>query len=238
MTIRLLLASVLVVSACGGGSKKPPAEPTTTTTTQPETVAQTAPEEKTEPAEPTPPPPPPAPKFVLGEAKIVLKSTDKKQPMAGEIAIAADGTINATVTSGKKKEKKVKTGKLTAEGELFDDKNEVIAKLGDDGTVSALQVMVEKVDGQPEKRESKMEELGSLNAEGVFTSKKDGKTFSVDDKGKIAGIPGVDLTVTAAAVEQKKAAVFVVVAMFGASSSTVEMKGAQAAPAAAPAKKK
>jgi hypothetical protein len=237
MTIRLLLASVLVVSACGGGSKKPPAEPTTTTT-QPETVAQAAPEEKTEPAEPTPPPPPPAPKFVLGEAKIVLKSTDKKMPMAGEIAIGADGAINATVTSGKKKEKKVKTGKLTAEGELFDDKNELIAKLGDDGTVSALQVMVEKVDGQPEKREAKMEELGSLSADGVFTSKKDGKTFSVDDKGKIAGIPGVDLTVTAAAVDQKKAAVFVVVAMFGSSSSTVEMKGAQAAPAAVPAKKK
>lgn len=197
--------------------------------TQPEAPPATVPAEKKEPAEPPPPPPP---KLVLGEAKIVMKAA--KEKLTGEFVIAADGAITVTTTSGAKKVKKTTTGKLTAEGELRDDKDETIAKIGDDGTVSVRLVMEEKKDGKVVKSESKMEDVGRLADDGVFTNAKDGKTMSIDDKGKLTGFPA-DFTVTAKP-EQKKAVMLVVVGMFGAAKMSSDTSAATAAPA--PAKKK
>jgi hypothetical protein len=68
-----------------------------------------------------------------------------------------------------------------------------------------------------------------------LTNKKDGTKFSIDDKGKIAGLPA-DFTVTAKP-EQKKAVMFVVIAMFAATKMTTD-SSASSAPAAVPAPKK
>lgn len=226
MKIRTIVLCLAV--GCGGGSKKTE-EPKPATTeqavTQQEAPPAPPPAEKKEPAEP---PPPPAPKLVLGEAKIVMKAP--KEKMSAEFVIAADGAVSVTTTSGAKKTKKTTTGKLTAEGELKDDKDETIAKIADDGTVSVRIVMEEKKDGKVVKSESKMEDVGKLGDDGVFTNAKDGKTMSIDDKGKLAGFPA-DFTVTAKP-EQKKAVMLVVVGMFGAAKMTSETSAASA-----PAKK-
>lgn len=205
----------------------PPAEPV---------AASTPPAE----AEAAPEPPPPAPKLVLGEAKIALKAKSKKETLEGEITLAPDGTLTATMTTmagKKKKDTKTKTGKVTADGELFDDQNEVVAKLDDNGTVTARRVVEEKQGGKTVKSESHMDEVGVLGDDGVFTSKKDGKTFSIDDNGKIAGFPA-ELTVTTASPEHKKAAMFVVVGMMAASKATMDTSAVTASPAAAPTPKK
>src|SRR5688500_17489505 len=110
MQIRhLLLASLVSIAACGGGSKKAPAEPAPTEPAAPEPAPAATPPvaEKA----PEPPAPPPAPKFALGEAKIVLKGA-KKTEVSGEITLAADGTLTAKMTSSNKKETKTVTGKL------------------------------------------------------------------------------------------------------------------------------
>jgi hypothetical protein len=239
MTIRhLLLASLVTFAACGGSSKKPPAEPASTEPAPTET-AQTPPVEKAPPVE-APAPPPPPPKFALGDAKITMKSKSKTGTMDGEVALAADGTLTATMNSTnakKKKETKTIAGKLTAAGELQDDKGEVIARLGDGGKVETRQIFEEKADGKLVKSETKYEDVGTLDDEGVFTNKKDGKTFSVDAKGKLTGFPAeMQLTVTSAP-EQRKAAVFVVVAMFAASKMTTDSMSSKAAvPVPAPKK--
>jgi hypothetical protein len=231
MTIRhILLASLFTFAACGGGGKKAPVEPAPTEPAPTET-AQTAPVEQAPPVE-APAPPPPAPKFVLGEAKITMKSKSKSGTVDGEVALAADGTLTASVNSTnakKKKDNKKFAGKLTAEGELHDDKGEVIARLGDDGKVETRRVMNEKVEGKLMKSETTYEDVGMLDDAGVFTNKKDGKKFSVDDKGKLVGFPAeMQLTITAAP-EQRKAAVFVVIAMFAASTMTSDSMSSKAA---------
>jgi len=199
--------------------------------TQPEAAVTPPVEKKEEP--PPAPAPPPGPKFVLGEAKIVMKADMSKEKVTAEIAIAADGAVKTTVTSSNKKTpKKTTNGKLTVDGELFDDKNEVIAKLADDGTLTARQVFEEKQDGKVVKSESKMEPVGKLADDGVFTNAKDGSKFSVDDKGKIAGLPA-DFTVTAKP-EQKKAVMFVVIAMFAASKTSMDSAASSGPPAVAP----
>lgn len=140
------------------------------------------------------------------------------------------------MTSSNKKETKTVTAKLATTGDFTDDKGEVIARIGDDGKVEARRVSEEKQDGKTMKTEATYIDVGNLDDAGVFTIKKDGKTITIDDKGKVVGLPpDVAITVTAAPA-QRKAAMFVVVAMFAASkaSSDISTKGG---PAAVPAKK-
>jgi hypothetical protein len=237
---RLVLSSVVILAACGGGKKKPPAEPTPAASEPAgatDTAAAPAPENKEAAAAPAPPPPPP-PKLVLGDAKIMMKGMKKKVTvMEAEIVLAGDGTITANVI-GKKKEKKTTTGKLTADGQMMDDKGEVVAKIGDGGSVMARQIKEEKQDGKVVKSDTSWEDVGTLSDDGVFTNKKDGKTMSIDDKGKVTGFPpDMQFTVTAGA-EQKKAAMFVVVGMMAASKMTMDSGGAKAEAAPVPAPKK
>jgi hypothetical protein len=240
MTIRtLLLASLFSFTACGGGSKKPDTTtpPATSEAPTPDNTAAAPPPVEEKVAEPPAPPPPPPPKLVLGDAKIVMKAKSKKETMDGEIVLAADGTVTANITQtiGKKKDKKTKVGKLTAMGELSDDAGEVIAKIGDGDSVHARQVREEKQDGKVVKSEATYEDVGTLDNEGAFTNKKDGKKFTIDDKGKLVGFPAeMQFTITATTPEQKKAAMFVVIAMFAASKSSMEMTNAKASSAEAP----
>ena len=236
MTIRhLLLASIVSLAACGGGSKKPPAEPAPSMPAPTETAQTPPPAEKAPVVAPAPPPPPP--KLALGEAKITMKMKSKTKSVDGEIALAPDGALTATMNSTnakKKKETKTIAGKLTAAGELQDDKGEVIARIGDDGKVETRQISEVKEEGKLMKSEMKYEDIGTLDDAGVFTNKKDGKKFSVDDKGKLSGFPTeMQLTVTAAP-EQRKAAVFVVVAMFGASKTTMDSSSSKGDPVPVP----
>jgi hypothetical protein len=217
MQIRhLLLASLVSIAACGGGSKKPAVEP----------------------AAPEPAPaPPPAPKLALGDVKIVLKGA-KKTEVSGEFKLAADGTLTATMTSTKKKETKTVVSKVSAEGELTDDKGEVIARIDGDGKVETLHQMEEKHEGKTMKSEKSYVDVGKLDDTGTFTIKKDGKTVTIDDKGQVVGLGrDVALTITAAP-EQRKAAMFIVVAMLGSSKVVMDMGGAKAdPPATVPTKK-
>jgi hypothetical protein len=237
MQIRhILLASLVSFAACGGGSKKPAAEPAPSSTEPaPDPAPAATPPVAEKPAPEPVPAPPPAPKFALGEAKIVIKSA-KKTEVSGEITLAADGTITAKMTSSVKKENKSVTAKLTAEGELTDDKGEVIARIDADGKVETLHQSEEKVDGKMVKSEKAYADVGTLDETGTFTIKKDGKKVTIDDKGKVVGMPGITITITAAA-EQKKPAMFIVVAMFASSKVTMDMSGAKAGAAAVPAKK-
>lgn len=231
----MFLASLVSLAACGGGSKKEPAEPAPTTTepATPEPAPAATPPLAEAPAPAPAPAPPPPPKFALGDVKIVLKGA-KKTEASGEITLAADGTISAKMTSSVKKENKTVTAKLSAQGELTDDKGEVVARIDDSGKVETLHQMVEKQDGKTMKTEATYEEVGSLDETGTFTIKKDGKKLAIDDKGKVAGIPGVTVTVTAAP-EQKKAAMFIVIAMFASNKVTTDTSSAKAT--AVPAKK-
>jgi hypothetical protein len=234
---RLVLSSAFVLAACGGGKKPAPVEPTPTASAPaPDTAAAPAPETKE--AAGAPAPPPPAPKLVLGDAKIVMKGMKKKATvMEAEIVLVADGTLTANVTG---KKKKTTTGKLTADGQMMDDKGDVVAKIGDGGSVLARQIKEEKQDGKVVKSDTAWEDVGTLSDDGVFTNKKDGKTMSIDDKGKLVGMPpDMQFTVTAGP-EQKKAVMFVVVGMFAASKMTMDSSGAkaEAVPAPAPAPKK
>src|SRR5262245_2994966 len=138
---RLVVSSLFVLAACGGGKKKPPAEPAqpaAAPASDTAAAAAPAPAPAPEPAAAPAPPPPPPPRRALGDAKIVMKAKKKTQTLEAEIVLAADGTVTANVTeaTGKKKDKKTKTGKLTADGQMIDDQGEVMAKLGDGGTVS------------------------------------------------------------------------------------------------------
>jgi len=232
------LVLILVMACGGGGSKKettttssPVTETPTPTEAKTETKTESKPEEKAMPA--------PPPKITLGEAKIVMAMKSKTDSMEGTITLAADGTISAAMTStkkGKKAEKKT-TGKLTANGELFDDKNEVIAKIGDDGVVTTRLVMETQENGKVVKTETKWEEVGTFDG-AVFTSKKDGRKIEVDDKGKLAGWPADmgTMTITAGA-DQRRAAVFMIVAMFTASKMTTNSSASSGPPAPVPTKK-
>ena len=240
MKIRYVVVSSLFVLACGGGSSKP------TTTPEPAmapagdpSAAAPAPVEpppEAKKAEPAPPPPPPPPRLALGDGKITWKAKTKKGAMDGEIALAADGTLTATMnqTVGKKKDTKTKSGKITADGEMSDDKGEVIAKVADDGTVSVRMQDETRENGKVVKSESKMEDVGSLAADGSFTNKKDGAKLTIDDKGTVTGLPADMGTITITG--DKKSGMFVLVAMLGASKSVSDVS--TSAPTAVPAKKK
>ncbi len=196
----------------------------------PTETAETPPPAEKAPVE-APAPPPPPPKLALGEAKITMKQKSKTGTMDGVITLAPDGVLTATMNSTnakKKKETKTVAGTLTVAGELQDDKGDVIARIGDDGKVETRQISEVKEEGKLMKSEMKYQDIGTLDDAGVFTNKKDGKKFSVDDKGKLSGFPTeMQLTITAAP-EQRKAAVFVVIAMFGASKTTTDSVSSKA----------
>jgi len=237
---RLVVSSLFVLAACGGGKKPAPVEPAPaapdpTADTAPATPPP-APAERAEAVAQPAPPPPPAPKLALGDAKIMMSS--KKKPETIEIVLAADGTITATMVSGKKKDKTTKTAKLGTDGQLTDDKGEVVAKIGDGGTVAARQVFEEKQDGKVTKSDTKWEDVGTLADDGSFTAKKDGKKISLDDKGKLVGMPTDVTFVVTAGPEQKKAAMFLIVAMLTASKMSTDSSGAKAEAVPAPAPKK
>jgi hypothetical protein len=226
------LVLILVMACGGGGSNK---EPTTTTTTAPVTetpATKPTAEPKTGPAEAPPP-------IVLGDVKIVMAMKSKTDKMDGVITLAADGTINAAMTGtkkGKKLPEKKTTGKLTAAGELSDDKGEVIAKIADDGKVQTRLVMETKENGKTVKSETKWEDIGTFEG-AVFTSKKDGAKIEIDDKGNLSGWPTDMGTITiTSGAEQKRAGVCMVLAMFTASKVTTD-SSASSAPAVVPTKK-
>jgi hypothetical protein len=226
---------LILVMACGGGGSKKTGTTTSPVTETPPTME--AKPEKTEPPKQETKMEVP-PKIVLGDAKIVVAMKSKTDAMNGEIALAADGAITAVITmtkQGKKTEKKT-TGKLTAAGELYNDKDEVIAKIGDDGAVTTRLVMETKENGKTVKTETKWEDVGSFDG-AVFTSKKDGKKFEIDDKGKLTSWPEKDGTITiTSGTEQRRAAVFMVIAMFTASKITSDSSAATSA-APVPTKK-
>lgn len=230
MKIRYVVVSSLFVLACGG-SKKPAATPEPAPAPEAAAPAPAEPAPAAKQAEPAPPPAPPPPRLALGDAKIGWKMKSKKGGMDGEIVLAADGTVTATLTQtvGKKKDTKTKAGKLTADGELSDDQGQVIAKLGADGTVSVLQQSEERKDGKVVKTDSKMEDVGTLGADGSFTNKKDGKKLTLDDKGAITGLPADMGTLTVTG--EKKPAMFVLVAMLGSSKLVTDTSGATSVPA-------
>ena len=233
-TLKTLISAVLLVG-CGGGSKP---------TTAPAPAPEPAPEVAPAPVEPAPTPEAakpaePAPALALGAGKIKL---EMGPDMKAEIVLNADGTFTGTATSpgkaaAKSKAKakpvvKKKTGKLGERAVSFEGKES--ARLGEDGTVTVLHGMKEVRDGKVVKDESTWDALGTLDAAGVFTLGSDKSKASFGDDGKLTGIP--DLTVTfEGAPEMRRTAMFLVVAMMGGGSSTVE-SGASTGPAAVPTK--
>ncbi|MEJ7598079.1 MAG: hypothetical protein WKG01_09245 [Kofleriaceae bacterium] len=216
--LKLLIPALGLALGCGGSVNKPVTSP------QPVVAAP-------EPA-PEPPKPAPAPDLTMGAAKInMLAGPDAKI----EVVLAADGTFTGTGTQAstaktKAKAKKAapkitkKTGTLAEREAMFDGHS--VAKLGDDGTVTVAQHMIEKVDGQPEKRETTWQPIGVLDAEGVFTSAKDGAKFSVGGDGKVAGFPAEMAVQVEAAAEMRRTAMFLVLAvMSGDTQVTMSTTG-------------
>lgn len=208
-TSQQLLATLLVLvhAACGGKQAPAPAAP----------APAEPPAAAAKPAAETKPAGEPAPKLTLGEIKIAMTGTNKRESMEAEITLVADGTMTAKMTSsaaGKKKDSKTKTGKVTATGHMVDDAGDTVAKIADDGTVEARLVMETMSDGKVVNKESSYMNVGTIDKDGVFTAKKDGKKLQFDDKGHLTGLPSQDITfAVTAAPELRKTAMFIIVAI-------------------------
>jgi hypothetical protein len=105
-----------------------------------------------------------------------------------------------------------------------------IARLGDDGSVEALQVTEEKQDGATVKSEAKFEVIGTLDDAGTFTIKKSGKQVTIDDKGKVVGLPRDLVLAVTARPEHRKAAMLIVMGMLGSTRMTSDTSSSKSAP--------
>lgn len=187
-----------------------------------------APSSATGPAATTTPAAPAAagPRLALAPSTITVAFGSK----TGTIEIAADGTFVAKTGDREKR------GKLTADGELWSD-DAVLAKLGDDGSVSVLERHIQKVDGQEVKHDEKWTVVGTLAADGTFTATKDGKTLAFDADGKLGGLPpDISISVSAADPAARRAAMLLVISAFAAGTSVSDTSAATApaTPATAP----
>jgi hypothetical protein len=222
MTNRFLWISSLLF-ACS--TSKAPA---TDTTPKPAPIAQTT--EASPANEPTA-----KPRLVLGDVTIVMQVKTKKESGEGQLVVTSDGTVTAKVTSsttGKPNKTKTTTGKITAAGELLNDQGKAQARIADDGTVSVLHEIEQRENGKLVKLESKWNDVGTLDDDGTFTSKKDGTKLSIGADGTLVGLPIQEMTFTVTAgPEQKRVALFVVISMLAGGKTISDASGPVSLPA-------
>lgn len=193
------LIPCLFAVACGGGATTAPP-----TTPEP-AVAPSA-----------------APALALGTATIRVTGPDAVEV---EIALAADGTVSST---GKTKQTtKRATLTLTPQGELLAN-GEVIVKLTGDTVLSRRSEEVRE-NGAIVKSESKLEDVGTIDAAGVFTNKLDGKQLAFDAEGHLPAALGTGTTVTLTAQpEHRRAAMLVFIGTMLSHRMVTDISGSKA----------
>lgn len=141
-----------------------------------------------------------------------------------EIVIVPDGTVSTTfnLTDGAKKHSMKKTAKLTGVGELVDERNQPLAKISADGTL-AMSFHEAVSDGVVVDESVRYKDYGTLGANGEYTDKLTGKQLSINDKGKVVGLPAEWDVIVTGAPTARKAAMFVLLVVFGPRKLTLDM---------------